>query len=248
MLLYDKKDESIDVYSIDAKIEELKQFKKKILQSSKDEPLFYYLRTNSLSTIKQFNRASSLPLIDVDYEERSILDTAVWSEIEEMGKYLYYDLYSRLRNYSKQVQEKKFREAKVRLEESQQEILDKYIEGLLDDTSIKTIYRRPNQDVFHFLTPNQSRLIDNCQVWEVKNMLSLPQELYLLHLLKNGQFSKLTDEDIEEQLKLFEINFLRTIKLSDIDEMINSGLFADTLGDITQKAETGSKILRKVMK
>ena len=59
MLLYDKKDESIDVYSIDAKIEELKQFKKNILQSSKDEPLFYYLRTNSLSTIKQFNRASS---------------------------------------------------------------------------------------------------------------------------------------------------------------------------------------------
>lgn len=47
MLIYDKKDTEIDVYSIESNTEKIKDYKKRIIDSLDVDELFYKLTTNS---------------------------------------------------------------------------------------------------------------------------------------------------------------------------------------------------------
>lgn len=82
--------------------------------------------------------------------------------------------------------------------------------------------------------------------YELPYLMDLPDNLHLLHLLQQGRFEELTNEKISRQLELFDIQFLKNVKLKDIREMTATGLVKGTVGDAIQKAEIGSKILQKV--
>lgn len=83
-------------------------------------------------------------------------------------------------------------------------------------------------------------------VFETKNVIDLPNNLYLLYLLQHGEYEKLLSKNIDEQLSLFDIEYLKSVSMIDIKEMIDVGLISETLFDAVSKVNIGSKILRKV--
>lgn len=232
MLIYDKKDNSIDIYSIQEKKDELKRFKKSVLQKHKNEQLFYSLKTNCEQTIQRFRDADDLDIRFLSYDNSTPLDVGTWSSINVMQNSYSYDT------------------------QTQKEILEKYIDGAYDDlvpTRTSEFIWQDDLDceIHRLLKPEEARIVSqNSQgnVWEIKNMINLPRSLYLLHLLQHGKFSKLVSENITRQLNLFEIDYLRSVSLKDIEDMIKTGLVSGTVIGAIEKAETGSKILQKIKK
>ena len=232
MLLYDKKEDSIDIYSIHGKKEELKKFRKSVLQRHKNDNLFYYLRTNNEKTIQKFESAKDIDYKFLDYENSTPLDVGTWSTIGQMKEISKYDL------------------------QTQQEVLEKYIEGDYDSLVPTRVFEFTWKDdldceTHRLIKPEEAKVIfqnSHGNVWQISNMINLPRNLYLLQLLQQGRYDVLTSENISRQLQLFDIEYLKNIKLSDIQEMLSTGLVNETIESAIKKAETGSRILQKVKK
>ena len=79
-------------------------------------------------------------------------------------------------------------------------------------------------------------------------MLNLPPSLFLLQLLRLGKYDSLISKDISDLLELFDIDYLKSINISDIEESISTGLLSGTKEEVIKRAETGSLILQKVRK
>lgn len=224
MFIYDKKENSIDIYSIEAKKEALKNFRKSVIQKHKNEDLFYCLETNSEETIKQFNVARSIDIRLLDYNHIDFLDHRLWSSITQLHPKKY--------------------------------ILERYIDGEYDElVPTKTFEFIWKDDliceIHHLIKPEVEKVVfqnTHGKVWEINNMINLPRNLYLLQLLLQGRFEDLTSEDISRQLQLFDINYLKNIKLDNIREILETGLVRGTIEDTINKAEIGSKILKKAKK
>ena len=67
-----------------------------------------------------------------------------------------------------------------------------------------------------------------------------------MYLLQHGEYEKLLSKNIDEQLSLFDIEYLKSVSIMDIKEMLETGLISETLFDAVSKVNIGSKILRKV--
>ncbi len=81
--------------------------------------------------------------------------------------------------------------------------------------------------------------------WEFNNLIDLPRELYLLQLLLLGKCDMLVSENIRKQLGLFDINYLKSISLSDLREMLETGLVTGSIEDIENRVSIGGRILAK---
>lgn len=232
MLIYDKKDTEIDVYSIEANTEKIKDYKKRIIDSLDVDELFYKLTTNSSNIVSKIKNNSYQPLI---YSNGAFMDNRGWLKLIQMKDTFSYDPQRR------------------------KEIIEKYIEGEYDNLDIKSIierifkggsiYKNHSLLLVENFSSTRNTIGDFREVlFEYNNVVDLPKKLYLLYLLQHGEYGRLISEDITEQLSLFDINYLKSVSMSDIKEMIDTGLFSDTLLDIDKKSNIGSKILQKKKK
>ena len=55
----------------------------------------------------------------------------------------------------------------------------------------------------------------------------------------------LVSENIRKQLGLFDINYLKSISLLDLKDMLETGLVSGSMEDIENKASIGGRILAK---
>lgn len=232
MLIYDRKDTEIDIYSIEANTEKIKDYKKRIIDSLDEDELFYKLTTNSSCFISQTTIKDNLfqPLF---FSNGVFIDNKVWLKLIRMKDTFSYD------------------------SQRQKEIIEKYIEGEYDNLNIKSIIERISKGgsiyknhsllLVENFSPTRNTIGDFREVlFEYNNVVDLPKKLYLLYLLQHGEYERLISEDITEQLSLFDIYYLKSVSMSDIKEMIDTGLFSDTLLDIDKKSNVGSKVLQKV--
>lgn len=233
MLIYDRKGNNIDVYTMNPKVEELKRYRKNVMRRQKTEDIFYRLKTNCPDTIERIRRWSNIDIKLLNYDEDTIivvrLGVKPWSKFQLMGN---------VEPCEKKVQ---------------QQIIERYIEGEYDSINpLKVLNCNWNDvkcDEFNRLLQTEGAriVIKNSQgnVWEIKNMINLPRSLYLLHLLQQGKYGELISENITRQLSLFDIEYLKSISIMDIKEMIETGLVSGTLFDAVSRADVGSKILQK---
>ena len=231
MLLYDRKDNSIDIYSICANEEKIKEYKKSIISCLDIDELFYQLTTNNSYIKSQFVDSDNLsqPLF---FSNGVIMGNKGWIKLVPMKDTSSY-------NY-----------------QNQKELIEKYIEGEYDNLSIKSVIE--NRTGSNNLYKNyELLLVENFiekrnaistfrKAWsECNNVINLPRKLFLLYLLQHGEYGRLVFENINEQLTLFDIEYLKSVSIIDIKNMLGTGLFSDTLTDIDNKANNGSKILQK---
>ena len=139
----------------------------------------------------------------------------------------------------------------------QKEIIEKYIEGKYDNLDVKSMIERTSKGdstykshslllIENFLDTRNTIAGIRVVVFETKNVIDLPNNLYLLYLLQHGEYEKLLSKNIDEQLSLFDIEYLKSVSIMDIKEMLETGLISETLFDAVSKVNIGSKILRKV--
>ena len=230
MLIYDKKDTEIDIYSISANEAKIKYYKKRIIDSLDEDELFYTLTTNSSNIVSKIENNLYQPLI---YSNGVFIDNRGWLKLIPMKNTFSYN------------------------PQRQKEIIEKYIEGEYDNLDIKSIIERTSKEDFTYKS-HSLLLIENfldtrntiagirVVVFETKNVIDLPNNLYLLYLLQHGEYEKLLSKNIDEQLSLFDIEYLKSVSMIDIKEMIDVGLISGTLFDAVSKVKIGSKVLQKV--
>lgn len=250
MFICDKNKDNIDIYTIHAKKEQLRKYREWVLQKYKTEDLFCSLRTNDKKTIELFKPTGFLSTTNNEINIRCL----------DYGRFLYYysndriplsNLWSWLSPiYSFSTFDK----------EEQKKILEKYANGKYDSLKPIRIYEhdsnKTNEEIYRLLQPeglmiHHEEIIRDCHYiiyYEARHMINLPRDLYLLHLFQNGDFSKLTSENIDMQLKFFEVEYFKSVKISDVSDMISFGLLSGTLEDAIKKAEIGSSILQKMKK
>ncbi len=230
MLIYDKKDTEIDIYSISANEAKIKYYKKRIIDSLDEDELFYTLTTNSSNIVSKIENNSYQPLI---YSNSVFIDNRGWLKLIPMKDTFSYD------------------------PQRQKEIIEKYIEGEYDNLDVKSMIERTSKGdstykshslllIENFLDTRNTIAGIRVVVFETKNVIDLPNNLYLLYLLQHGEYEKLLSKNIDEQLSLFDIEYLKSVSIMDIKEMLETGLISETLFDAVSKVNIGSKILRKV--
>lgn len=228
MLIYNKLEDSIDIYNMEAKTEEIKKYRKRILNKcQKEEVLFYYLRTNCLDTMKSLKAVSNIDIRSLVYDNSTPLDYGTHSDLFEVQN--------------------------TNLDEDQEEILEAYVNGYYDQLPITKVFEfnwktEEDEELFRFLKPNDyhvSSTNSHGNVYEMDDLLNLPRNLYLLQQLLQGRYSHVSDENITKLLKLFEFEFKKNIKLKEIEEILETGLISGTIDQVIKKAETSSKVYQK---
>lgn len=229
MFIYNKLENSIDIYNIDPKEDEIKKYRKRVLhKAKKQEPLFYYLKTNCSDTIETLKNSSNLDFRLLSYENESVLDCGTWSNLYEINE--------------------------SELDRDQEDIIESYIEGHYDKLPIIKVFQYDwekdnNEELFRLIKPKSHYIAStnsHGNVYEIDDMLNLPRNLYLLHLLKQGKYATIVDERLINLLKMFEINYVKNVKLKDIEEIIEIGLINDSMKNVIKKAETASKVFKKI--
>lgn len=232
MLLYNKKDSEIDIYHMEPKKEKLKKYREKLLK--KQDLIFYELKTNSEDAMKRLVDWADVDIMLINYDNPS-----QWSHLKPDDK--------------RKKQKKKLKKDGYEQRQIQKDIIKKYINGEYSTLKPTRVYEYicddVNRTLHKFLKPDNASFISNGQdIWQIKNMMDLPEKLYLLQLLQLEDFEKLIFEDITKQLQLFDINYWKSVKTNDISGMIETGLVSGTIDDTMKKVETTSKILQKVKK
>lgn len=224
MLIYDKKSDAIDLYTIEEDSRKIKRYKKEVLQRNKGANLFLSLKTNNERTINEFNGSTDIEYCSLNYDDSTPTNLGYYSQIYQSNK--------------------------------QDDILEQYIEGYYDSIIPKRVYTYSKEDgldheLFHLLALEEVRKAYPTlrgSEYSIQNMLNLPTTLYLLQLLQLGKYENLASRDISRLLELFNIEYLKSVKLSEIEEVLATGLVNGSMEEVLKKAETSSLILRKVRK
>ena len=196
---------------------------------NKDE-LFYSLTTNSSNIVSKIKNNLYQPLI---YSNGVFIDNRGWLKLIPMKNTFSYN------------------------PQRQKEIIEKYIEGEYNNLDVKSIIEKISKGdstykshslllIENFLDTRNTIAGIREVVFETKNVIDLPNNLYLLYLLQHGEYEKLLSKNIDEQLSLFDIEYLKSVSMIDIREMIDVGLISGTLFDAVSKVKIGSKVLQKV--
>ena len=132
----------------------------------------------------------------------------------------------------------------------QKEILKKYVEGEFDSSIPIRVYEYNWQDSVeidkYYLLKTDKFIERKDRNFNIRNMICLSKSLYYLSLLENGKFQLLSGKNIDKQLKLFDIEYIESIRIDYISDLISVELLSDNMDSIMDKVESGSKILRKI--
>ncbi len=218
MIILDKNNGGIDLYTITAKKEELKRYREEILNLKKRN-YFYYLISKKEKVLKQFANSSEIDYANIGNNKNLVA------------------LLTKLFNYNGKYDET------IQQYINENDLIDRYLQGFKDRRPVVKITNTPNGKNFYYLTNDVSQIDYNA--WILREVMELPKELYLLHLLLLGKFDKLQDEPISEQLDLFDINHYKTFTENDLKDLIDAGLMQNTYEDIMKKAALDAHILQK---
>jgi len=82
----------------------------------------------------------------------------------------------------------------------------------------------------------------------IKDIINIPESLYLLELLNRGQFSLLDNKDITEQLKLFSISEypIKSYTLRELEELSQYGISENALNNALNNVINSESIFARI--
>jgi hypothetical protein len=228
MFLYEKKESAVNVYSLEAKKDALKEYRKQILVKEKLNELFWLLEIDSKNILDRFIREDE---IDIGFLRENDNNSSWWSNFQPQD--------------SKNATLTKTKEILY------QGIVNKYINGELADKDI-TIAFIPDGGVDCYLgsymqidNPITIDSTESKKYYRLENIMKLPTELLVLHLLETGKFDAILRYgfDFNKQISLFEIDKVDSIDYEEINKMINFGLLNNA-----RKIENTINVTEKILK
>lgn len=228
MVIYKRDRDNIEIYNLYAKEEEIKRYRRVIINKFAYSNQVLHLVTNSKTPIIKLGVSNDVDISALNYTNNECGVKNIYSSLGRVSRNEYNEAYK------------------------QRELLDKYIIGTYKSYNPIRIYDFIWEEDYEcdryyvILTESEKEHIDgNNVVYTVDNIINLPKQVYLLQLLSLGQFNRVMYEDIEEQLELFDLQYEKTLNLKEIKDMINYGLVDGSVDKIVEKADIGSKILSK---
>lgn len=228
MLLYESNGEKIDVYSFMPDERALIEYRKENIEKQNIDELFYCFETTNETIKNHFVNADEL---DTRFLEHNSEDW--WAEIKQQ----------RFMPKSEEL--------------IQKEILEKYINGEFSQViPTRTFIPDGGTDCYlknYLVTGEQTITYSNIEkrnIYTIKNLISLPNNLCALQLLLNGEFSKIlgTWLDYSEPIQFFQAIKETEISNDQLKKIINVRLIDETYDEVKNKIETTTKILQKVKK
>lgn len=225
MYLYEKENNQIKVYELKDLKEKLFDFRRKEMEKNGKNGLVYRVFSNNLNDIYNFQNEEKYDMSKFITKYNLYIKHKKGLKLYEVNSMfenriivngLLYQLYNGDYDCNYEV---------TKLFEGEEDNIKKYL--LLTNSDIK----------FHKINCFDGESFR----YELSNIISLPESIYLLRLLIQKQFVELVDKDIDELLSLYEFNNI-PIKKLDIDTMkfINKNY-------ITKKElELDQHILKKV--
>lgn len=231
MYLYDKNENNIDVYSFEADIKRLKDYRENLLKGKKLCDIFYILETTDKTIMNKFVKGDK---IDVNQFKRG-------NKLNSCDSVFV--------NYPENYYSLKTNEI------LHHEIINNYINGEYTKKIPTTVFQKEDGDesfVMDYLTTKDSIQVssktDKKTYYRLDDIIKLPSELCILQLLENGRFDQVLNSriDFSEQIKLFDIQQIKTISEDVIREMCTYNLINENYKEIDRKINTTQKILKKM--
>lgn len=245
MYIFDKKDESIDVYTMSAKLKAIRDYKESVLENNTSGSLIYTMVTNDEEGVKRFESASEIPFDRISFEASSPdhLKAWIWSHfIGQSGTRSMAELKALLSSELAASQDN------ISVTMDRIRLLNNYINGTFDDRPTVRVTNVPGNDNYYFLRTEDFDRSFSTSPLVISNLINLPKELYILQLLLQGKFDQVVDERVLSQLAFFDIDYYRSFSIEDIEALYNTGLVSGSYEDTIHNAEIGSSVLRRIKK
>jgi len=229
MFLYERNKTNIDIYFLEANKKKLIDYRKKIIDKSSVIDLFYCFETNHKTLMDKFIKGERIDnqILNNDKEYYSKFNKIF---LEKRGSFGY--------NYGRHVA-----------------LLQDYIDGNYSKSLIANLScydcKNKNSDS-HFLALSKPKKVclndENKYLYKLESILRIPKDLYFLHLIENAKFEELLllDDNITDQLNLFNLNKIDSLDLDKIRKAVAFDLLTEKEEDLTKKINTSQKILRKI--
>lgn len=216
MYIWMKEAGNIIIYKMIPDQEKIKNYREEVLDSN---PLIIKtIISNSMDAIKYIENSKNLRNSEIVFDTQNLYDRGIWSRYENN------DI-------------------------SVEEIKENYLNGLYDNKKTIRVYNDDLKAIncFCYLLLTKKANLKNpyLTAYKLDDIIELPLNLYLLHLLLQGNFGAIINNDITEILKLCDFEYIRKIKFNDIIDILNVGLLPGNLLMLENSSDIGSKILRK---
>lgn len=226
MYLYEKDDNKIKVYSMEPNIDKIFDYKNKEISKIhlKDRTLKFVTNKpikNIEKTTYINNLVIDLPKKELEYNKRKFFRT----EYHEMRNDRLYIING---------------------------IIEGYKERVSNDSNIIRVFDYDNK--LHMLKYIKYLLVgqeyikksEDKNIFELTNVINIPESLYLLEMLCRGNFDMIRDKNVQEQLKLFDISYVDEIHVDEFKKAKNYELLQDGYEKIINNAEETNKIFKLI--
>lgn len=212
MFLYDKKESSLDIYKFSGKQEALRDY-----------------RVEQMRQIPAINQVVVAKTIIPEHEDTPLFEKPhIESQIipMESANSIHGDCYHLL-------------DGGITSPKSKEALLNTYYQGQLSHCKVVTIQDENQLRYFLLRLANYITAHHNDRKRIMKDIIELPEALYLLQLLEQEKFHLIGDRNVKEQLDLFSIEQVGEVSLDELPKMITQSAYTKTI----EKANRDAKIL-----
>lgn len=217
MYLCEKKDDIVNVYMLNKKQKELKRYKQ-ILLLTKKEKLFYKLFSDDSLKLSNLCRGNDISISNDDI----LTDDFIGKTYPYTEKLLAHEA-----------------------------IISMYADDKLENAKVASIKNGKEEKDYVITTGIQ--IDNNTDKFSVENMLNLPQELTAIQLIESSNWSKLYDKvnknnlNIDDQLKLFKLEYIDSIDFKKIEMLYNAGIiYEQDFRTAQRRINEQSKVLQMI--
>lgn len=240
MFLYDKKDNSIDVYDFTASEENLEKFRKEQMEQIPQDERIMFAETH----VKLYGETPLLKAhIGKNFNNEILLsDYADNEEIKDTDKYGRYHVLKNDKGNDKENDKENDKKHEI--------LLDLYIHGQFTDRSVVRI-QYPEIMKYYLLRRISYGYLgeyDGGKNFKMEDIIQLPESLYLLQLLEQGRFTLLEDKDITKQLELYTLSKIYEVSLEELQKMDTYGITKNSYSNTITKAESDKQFLKRIKK
>lgn len=223
MLLYDKKEKTIDIYEFSADANDLFNYRKQQMEKIPKEEIFYI--------------ATAYPR---DKDDKPILEkqgNSFNSKIIPMW-------------YLNSSQHFHFFNTDDKISEGQKQLLlDRLNNGEFDKNKIARV---KDDKLRYFLLKSteyhKDMLSASFDKRVLENIIEVPESLYYLQLILQEKFSFLDNVDISEQLSLFGLNYVDKFNINELEKIDKLNVVPGAFDRVINKAARDSVIIKKYNK
>ncbi len=229
MFLYDKKENSFDVYDFTAKKDDLISYRKNQIEKIPEEERIFIAETHT----DPYGYYS--PLFE-RYTGNTFNDRILFAsdaDNDANNDICYHIL-------------KRDNRSKV----NNELLLNCYIFGHLEDRSVIRIKYSQNMK-YYLLKRKKYDFIgsdEDGKNYKMEDIIQLPESLYLLQLLEQGKFTSFNGKDISEQLALYTLTKINEVSNQELEKMDACGITQDAYFKTREKAQNDVHVLRLIKK